>query len=89
MKKIWMQKNGCSEVRTGTQNEAALLALLGKTGFNTIQENGRRKYGGPPPGWEGPSPCRGCEVFLGKIPHSIYEDELVPVYERAGKIHEF
>lgn len=40
-------------------------------------------------GWEGPPPPRGCEVFIGKIPRDMYEDELVPVFERAGKIYEF
>lgn len=42
--------NGCNKVRTGTQNEAALLALMEKTGYNMVQENGQRKFGGPPPG---------------------------------------
>ncbi|KAM8939789.1 putative RNA-binding protein 46 [Pelodytes ibericus] len=77
------------KVRAGTQNEAALLALMEKTGYNMVQENGQRKFGGPPPGWEGPPPPRGCEVFVGKIPRDMYEDELVPVFERAGKIYEF
>uniref|UniRef100_A0A8C0DLH4 RRM domain-containing protein n=1 Tax=Balaenoptera musculus TaxID=9771 RepID=A0A8C0DLH4_BALMU len=81
--------NGCSKVRTGTQNEAALLALMEKTGYNMVQENGQRKFGGPPQGWEGPPPPRGCEVFVGKILRDVYEDELVPVFERAGKIYEF
>ncbi|XP_043919434.1 probable RNA-binding protein 46 [Protopterus annectens] len=40
-------------------------------------------------GWEGPPPPRGCEVFVGKIPRDMYEDELVPVFERAGRIYEF
>ncbi|GCB69487.1 hypothetical protein scyTo_0010564 [Scyliorhinus torazame] len=40
-------------------------------------------------GWEGPPPPRGCEVFVGKIPRDMYEDELVPVFQRAGKIYEF
>ncbi|XP_053314409.1 probable RNA-binding protein 46 [Spea bombifrons] len=79
--------NGCGKSRT--QNEAALLALIEKTGYNMVQENGQRKFGGPPPGWEGPPPPRGCEVFVGKIPRDMYEDELVPVFERAGKIYEF
>ncbi|XP_034626680.1 probable RNA-binding protein 46 isoform X1 [Trachemys scripta elegans] len=81
--------NGCGKIRTGTQNEAALLALMEKTGYSMVQENGQRKFGGPPPGWEGPPPPRGCEVFVGKIPRDMYEDELVPVFERAGKIYEF
>uniref|UniRef100_A0A3Q3G8I4 Probable RNA-binding protein 46 n=1 Tax=Kryptolebias marmoratus TaxID=37003 RepID=A0A3Q3G8I4_KRYMA len=69
--------------------EMALLALMEKTGYNMVQENGQRKYGGPPPGWEGPAPPRGCEVFVGKIPRDMYEDELVPLFERAGQIYEF
>ncbi|NXW87713.1 RBM46 protein, partial [Alopecoenas beccarii] len=81
--------NGCGKIRSGTQNEAALLALMEKTGYSLVQENGQRKFGGPPPGWEGPPPPRGCEVFVGKIPRDMYEDELVPVFERAGKIYEF
>ncbi|NXI61715.1 RBM46 protein, partial [Anseranas semipalmata] len=81
--------DGCGKIRSGTQNEAALLALMEKTGYSMVQENGQRKFGGPPPGWEGPPPPRGCEVFVGKIPRDMYEDELVPVFERAGKIYEF
>ncbi|NWR74138.1 RBM46 protein, partial [Centropus unirufus] len=81
--------NGCGKIRSGTENEAALLALMEKTGYSMVQENGQRKFGGPPPGWEGPPPPRGCEVFVGKIPRDVYEDELVPVFERAGKIYEF
>ncbi|KAL4641795.1 putative RNA-binding protein 46 [Arapaima gigas] len=69
-------------------NEAALLALMEKTGYSMVQENGQRKFG-PPPGWEGPPPPRGCEVFVGKIPRDMYEDELVPLFERAGRIYEF
>ncbi|XP_042561101.1 probable RNA-binding protein 46 [Clupea harengus] len=75
--------------RLESPNEAALLALLEKTGYSMVQENGQRKFGGPPPGWEGPPPPRGCEVFVGKIPRDMYEDELVPVFERAGRIYEF
>lgn len=72
----------------GTPNEAALLALMEKTGYHMIQENGQRKYG-PPPDWVGPPPPRGCEIFVGKIPRDCYEDELVPAFERVGKIYEF
>ncbi|CAN2388765.1 double strand RNA binding domain from DEAD END PROTEIN 1, partial [Pristimantis euphronides] len=81
--------NGCGKSNIGSQNEAALLALMEKTGYSMVQENGQRKFGGPPPGWEGPPPQRGCEVFVGKIPRDMYEDELVPVFEQAGRIYEF
>ena len=40
-------------------------------------------------GWDGPPPPRGSEVFVGKIPRDMYEDELVPVFERAGHIYLF
>jgi RNA recognition motif-containing protein len=47
---------------------------------------GQRKYGGPPPGWEGEPPGNGCEVFCGKIPKDMYEDELIPLFENCGGI---
>ncbi|XP_078720405.1 putative RNA-binding protein 46 [Lampetra fluviatilis] len=68
-------------------NEEALLDLMLRTGYNMIQENGQRKFG-PPPDWQGPPPARGCEVFLGKIPRDLYEDELVPVLETVGKLYQ-
>ena len=71
-----------------TPNEAELLALMDRTGYQMIQENGQRKYG-PPPDWIGKPPPRGCEIFVGKIPRNCYENELVPAFEKIGKIYEF
>lgn len=68
--------------------EESLLALTQKSGYTMIQENGQRRYGGPPPNWEGPAPPKGCEVFVGKIPRDCFEDELVPVFETMGQIFE-
>ncbi|XP_071550133.1 probable RNA-binding protein 46 isoform X2 [Panulirus ornatus] len=65
----------------------ALQGLLQHTGYPLVQENGQRRYG-PPPGWEGPPPPKGCEVFVGKIPRDLFEDELVPAMEQAGKIYD-
>uniref|UniRef100_T1J1J1 RRM domain-containing protein n=1 Tax=Strigamia maritima TaxID=126957 RepID=T1J1J1_STRMM len=70
-------------------NEVALLNLMERTGYTIIQENGQRKYGGPPPDWQGQPPPKGSEVFVGKIPRDCFEDELVPVFEKIGKIYEF
>ncbi|XP_061181474.1 probable RNA-binding protein 46 isoform X3 [Saccostrea echinata] len=71
----------------GTPNEANLLKLMERTGYPMVQENGQRKYG-PPPDWNKQAPPRGCEIFVGKIPRDCYEDELVPVFERIGKLYE-
>ncbi|XP_061772415.1 RNA-binding protein 47 isoform X6 [Nerophis ophidion] len=82
-----LAQNPIVEGVVGTPNEAALVALMERTGYTMVQENGQRKYG-PPPGWNGPSPQRGCEIFVGKIPRDVYEDELVPVFESVGRIYE-
>ncbi|GBP09410.1 APOBEC1 complementation factor [Eumeta japonica] len=65
-----------------------LLQLSKDTGYPIVQSNGQRKFG-PPSDWRGPSPPRGCEVFIGKIPREILEDELVPLFSKVGKIYEF
>uniref|UniRef100_A0AAQ5ZND1 APOBEC1 complementation factor n=1 Tax=Amphiprion ocellaris TaxID=80972 RepID=A0AAQ5ZND1_AMPOC len=72
----------------GTQKEAALRALMQRTGYQLRQENGQRRYGGPPPSWDGPPPERGSEIFVGKLPRDLFEDELVPLCEKFGKIYE-
>ena len=58
-----------------------------RTGYSIVQQNGQRRYG-PPPDWEGQTPTRGCEVFVGKIPRDCFGGDLVPVLEKAGKIYE-
>jgi RNA recognition motif-containing protein len=65
-------------------------SLLKRTGYPLQQENGQRKYG-PPPDWDPnvPEPDRGCEAFIGKIPRDCFEDELVPLLEKIGRIYEF
>ncbi|KRZ15757.1 APOBEC1 complementation factor, partial [Trichinella zimbabwensis] len=59
------------------------------TGANypLVQQNGQRRYG-PPQDWTGPPPPKGCEVFVGKLPRDVTEQELVPVFERVGQIYE-
>ncbi|XP_019732744.1 probable RNA-binding protein 46 isoform X2 [Hippocampus comes] len=79
---------GAEEFRRSLSIQLALVALMDKTGYDILQENGQRKYGGPPPNWEGPAPYIDCEVFVGNIPRDLYEDELVPLFETAGTIYE-
>jgi len=69
-------------------------ALLERTGYSLDVTSGQRKYGGPPPGWEGPVPGTGEEkfvsqIFIGKINREILEDDIVPALEEYGDIYEF
>lgn len=78
-----------SELRTAAplDREERIIAFLDRTGYPMVQDNGQRRYG-PPPSWSGSPPPKGCEVFLGKLPRDVYEDELVPFLERAGTLYE-
>ncbi|XP_066952599.1 heterogeneous nuclear ribonucleoprotein R-like isoform X11 [Macrobrachium rosenbergii] len=67
-------------------DEDNLKAILERSGYTLDVTTGQRKYGGPPPDWEGPPPGPGCEVFCGKIPKELYEDELIPLFEKCGEI---
>ncbi|XP_063685170.1 probable RNA-binding protein 46 isoform X9 [Bolinopsis microptera] len=69
-----------------TPTEPKLVELMSRTGYPISQTNGQRKYG-PPPDWKG-CPPKGAEVFVGKIPRDVYEDELVPLFSRHGRIYE-
>lgn len=63
--------------------------ILDRTGYSMEVTTGQRKYGGPPPDWEGPPtgpPGSGHEIYIGKIPKEIYEDTLIPLFEEIGKI---
>ncbi|XP_063243886.1 heterogeneous nuclear ribonucleoprotein Q isoform X4 [Bacillus rossius redtenbacheri] len=67
-------------------DEDKIKSILERTGYTLDVTTGQRKYGGPPPNWEGPTPGTGCEVFCGKIPKDMYEDELIPLFEKCGTI---
>ncbi|ODN03506.1 RNA-binding protein 47 [Orchesella cincta] len=65
----------------------ALSELAERTGMPITQENGQRCYG-PPLDPSIPVPVRGSEVFVGKLPRNCYEPDIVPVFEKAGRIYE-
>eukprot|EP00096_Caligus_rogercresseyi_P005861 TRINITY_DN2190_c0_g1_i2.p1 TRINITY_DN2190_c0_g1~~TRINITY_DN2190_c0_g1_i2.p1 ORF type:complete len:686 (-),score=223.14 TRINITY_DN2190_c0_g1_i2:1217-3274(-) len=67
-------------------DEKKIKAILERTGYTLDVTTGQRKFGGPPPNWDGPVPGNGCEVFCGKIPRDLYEDELIPLFEKCGTI---
>lgn len=74
-------------VEQNTDMTRKLLDLMQESGYPLVQQNGQRKFG-PPPDWTGIPPQRGCEVFIGKLPREIFEDELVPIFGKCGKIYE-
>ncbi|XP_023035455.1 heterogeneous nuclear ribonucleoprotein Q isoform X7 [Drosophila willistoni] len=67
-------------------DEDKIKKILERTGYTLDVTTGQRKYGGPPPNWEGNVPGNGCEVFCGKIPKDMFEDELIPLFENCGTI---
>ncbi|XP_055324684.1 heterogeneous nuclear ribonucleoprotein R isoform X19 [Sitodiplosis mosellana] len=73
-------------VNTKGPDEEKIKKILERTGYTLDVTTGQRKYGGPPPNWDGPTPGNGCEVFCGKIPKDMFEDELIPLFEKCGTI---
>jgi len=74
-------------------NEEKVKELLDRTGYTLDITTGQRKYGGPPPDWDGPVPGTGekkfcSQIFIGKLPRDMYEDELVPLFEPHGKLYD-
>lgn len=69
-------------------DEAKIKELLDRTNYTLDVTTGQRKYGGPPPEsvYAGVQPTVGTEIFVGKIPRDLFEDELVPLFEKAGPI---
>jgi RNA recognition motif-containing protein len=68
-----------------SEDKSLTLELVHSTGYQLEQDNGQRKYG-PPPEWCGAAP-RKTEVFVGSLPRDIYEYELVPFFEKVGRIY--
>lgn len=86
--KVTTIKKGLECIK-GAQHEEKIHQLIERIKYPIIQENGQRKLG-PMPGYpadEGP-PSKGCEVFVGKIPRDLFEDEIYPVFETIGPIYE-
>ncbi|XP_074661295.1 heterogeneous nuclear ribonucleoprotein Q-like [Tubulanus polymorphus] len=86
MKAYRMKAHMPSTERKGP-DETKLNEILERTGYKLDITTGQRKYGPPPGCEESASPgCAGHEVFCGKIPRDLFEDELIPLFEKCGKI---
>lgn len=42
-----------------------------------------------PTGWVGSPPPAGSEVFIGRLPQDVYEHQLIPLFQRVGRLYEF
>ncbi|XP_002731265.1 heterogeneous nuclear ribonucleoprotein Q-like isoform X2 [Saccoglossus kowalevskii] len=81
-----LKQSTAADARPGP-DEAKLKEILDRTGYSLDVTTGQRKYGGPPPDWDGPAPSGDAEqVFVGKIPRDMFEDEIIPLFEKCGKI---
>ena len=54
-------QNGGGVVAKGP-DEDKIKEILNRTGYKLDVTTGQRKYGGPPPNWDGDPPSSGCEV---------------------------
>ncbi|XP_076818532.1 heterogeneous nuclear ribonucleoprotein Q-like [Clavelina lepadiformis] len=86
------EKDGLApEVKRSGPAEEKIQELLERTKYSLDVTTGQRRYGGPPPKeiYDGDEPGPGCQVFVGRIPRTVFEDELVPLLEDAGIIWDF
>ncbi len=51
-------------------DETKIKAILERSGYTLDVTTGQRKYGGPPPDWEGDPPPNGCEVNAPVLPYA-------------------
>ena len=59
---VTSQNGGGGSVIAKGPDEDKIKEILNRTGYKLDVTTGQRKYGGPPPNWEGDPPASGCEV---------------------------
>lgn len=64
-----------------------LKTLLEDTKYSIFQANGQRIYG-LRNNDANKFPPKGTELFVGKLPRTIYEDELVPLFSQTAPIYQ-
>uniref|UniRef100_A0A6P6Y0K2 RNA-binding protein 47-like n=1 Tax=Dermatophagoides pteronyssinus TaxID=6956 RepID=A0A6P6Y0K2_DERPT len=70
------------------QSKDWLISLAKNLNYRVAQENGQRIFG-PPLDWNEESVIseKGTEVFIGRIPSDCFENELIPLFEKPGRIY--
>ncbi|KAI4497007.1 hypothetical protein M0802_007955 [Mischocyttarus mexicanus] len=67
---------------------AKLLEMLKNTNYELVQENGQRRLSAPEIYRDGKEREKGAEVFVGRLPRDCYEDELMPILGKVGRLME-
>lgn len=65
-----------------------LLEMLQKTKYELVQENGQRRLTAPEIVCGEKQRMKGAEIFIGRLPRDCYEDELMPILEKVGRLIE-
>ncbi|XP_032669602.1 uncharacterized protein LOC116843346 [Odontomachus brunneus] len=73
-------------LRRQLQTHKNILRLLHENKLVSTQINGQRILSVQPIRWSGPTPGIDCEIFVGRIPKTIYEDTLYPLFRVIGEI---
>lgn len=79
-------KGGAAAAAPKGPDPDKIKEILDRSGYTLDVTTGQRKYGGPPPGMDAQQPGSGHEVFIGKIPKDIFEDEIIPLVEDCGRV---
>ncbi|XP_043483068.1 probable RNA-binding protein 46 [Leptopilina heterotoma] len=76
------------DLQADIQTQYKLLNLIGQSEYEIIQENGQRRLTCNELTNNLIERSKGSEVFLGRLPRDCYEDEIVPVLQKVGKLLE-
>lgn len=76
----------CPSLRRQLQTHKNVLRLLHEYKLVSTQINGQRILSIQPIRWSGPTPGIECEIFVGRIPKTIYEDTLYPLFKMIGEV---
>ncbi|XP_071564907.1 uncharacterized protein [Temnothorax nylanderi] len=76
----------CPALRRQLQTHKNVLRLLHEHKLASTQINGQRILSIQPMRWSGPTPGIECEIFVGRIPKTIYEDTLYPLFKMVGEV---
>nr|XP_033341971.1 APOBEC1 complementation factor-like [Megalopta genalis] len=81
-------KSSISSAPAECQLTIRLLEMLQRTNYELVQENGQRRLTAPEIVRGEKQRVKGAEIFLGRLPRDCYEDELMPILEKIGRLSE-